>query len=211
MAESNTLSYIDIALRFWAVAGPLIVGAIGAWWSRKNTIESRNHEDKRLTKEREMQLKVRKQELDDAQKSDKIERKRSMLLEKHHSLQEAAIKFLATTHEYSGKQRDFLNALSAPISTTNTQDRIDRKKDIATKALDEMSYYSQVIILLGDIKLSNSALSFWNAVTAVPRTVEGCEEEDYQQVLQTYKDSRLDFQVKVKSMLEKYEDELQSL
>lgn len=211
MAESNTLTTVDITLRVWAVVGPLIVGGIGAWWSRKNTIEDRDHEDKKLTEEREHQLEIRKAELEDAQRSRQIERRKERLKEKHHSLQEAAIKFLASSHEYVRKQTSLLNAYKVPLGMPNRQEQIDQATIISTQANDEMTHYSQVVILHGDPELSDSVATFWNAVLSIPRDREGVKTEDYQDVLSVYRSSRVDLQVKIKSLLRSYEEELNQL
>lgn len=211
MAESSALTAIDVMLRVWAIAGPLIVGGVSAWWSRKNTIEDRGHEEKRLAEDRAHHLEMKREDIKDASINKKIERRKEYLQERHAALQDAAVKLLASSHEFTRKQSLLLGAYGFPQSYLNRQQVIDKATEAAAKAMDEMTHYSQMVILHGDADLSNMATEFWNSCLKVPADTKGMEADGYQDTLARYRNSRLALQSRIKEHLNEYEKEISHL
>ena len=181
----NALSAWDHALRVWAVAGPLLAGAISAVWSRRNQVQDREYQNN-LQEKKENRL---------AEESKRVrieEEKRKQ----HSELRDACIEFMASSHEYVRKQSEYLTRLTPELH------------DYAREANDRFINSNQKLILLGNAELSQASISFWNATIAVPKPYNTAVSDEYQEKLTTYQSTRTAFNEAAKLQLSEFEQEI---
>lgn len=181
----NALSGWDYALRVWAVAGPLLAGAVSAIWSRRNQIQDRDYQNN-LQEKRENRL---------AEESKRI-RIEEAKRKRHAELRDACIEFMASSHEYVRKQSEYLTRVTPELH------------DHAREANDRFTNSNQKLILLGNTELSEASISFWNAAIAMPKSYRIEVDEEYEENLITYQSTRTAFNEAAKRQLSEYEQEI---
>ena len=139
----------DVALKIWAVLGPLVAGAASAIWSRRNQIQDREYE-------KEQQASIRKNDLEDKA----LEFKRTLITSQKNELR------LAITQ--------FVNAANFYIETC--QAHHNRGKDEQTEkdqlaALDKLGSHYQVVNILGTDDIASLAKRILNLATSFPLNI----------------------------------------
>ena len=172
------LSTWDYVLRVWAVAGPLLAGAVSAIWSRRNQVQDRNYQNKLQSKKEEKQ----------AEENKRIRSEDARLM-KHAELKDACIEFMASSHEYVRKQSEFCTHPSSAL------------QDHAREANDRFVLSNQKVILLGNEELLTASITFWNATIAIPKSYSVPADEEYNTKLRTYQTARSGFNLAAKSQL----------
>lgn len=205
MAEPSNLSVLDVFLRVWAVAGPLVVGVIGAWWSRRNTLQDREHENEKQNKLWEHQVELYNHENEIKSSERAIEYKRELTRKKYESLQQACVELLSVSHEFVVKQSEYIVALGYPSGLANIQEIIAKAKDNASEARDKLTHNCQIVTLLGNEKVVATVTSFWNIIHEVPANFEKFNKEDYAAILIKYRQARIDLETEVRAQLKNFE------
>ena len=158
----------DTFLKVWAIVGPLLAAAVSAAWARHLQMNDRAHQDKKDEQRHERELLRAKYQA-------QTERQKIA----YDDLKSAISAFLASSHQYALKQSE---ALSYPT---------DKNKSDASEALDQFIAHAQIIFLLGDDSLENATTEFWNLASKVPRAYDKGGTEEYEKILDDYKNARI--------------------
>lgn len=179
------LSTWDYVLRVWAVAGPLLAGAVSAIWSRRNQVQDRDYQNILQSDREEKQ----------AEESKRIRAEESRR-KKYDELKDACIEFMTSSYEYVRKQSEYLTEKTSEIH------------DHAREANDRFINGNQKVILLGNEELSRVSITFWNTTIAIPKSYKIPINEEYTTNLDAYKSARTKFNSAAKCQLEELEKEI---
>ena len=169
---------MDSYLKIWAVVGPLLAAGISALWSRMTQVKDR---DFNVNQELE---KGKRQELLNQQEKNQALRK-----EKYDEIKMGLASFMTSSHEYARKQSEYIT------------DPSQEKHKAASEANDKFIYSCQIVILLGDDNLANSATQFWNATLAIPKAYNIPIDTEYERKLKVYKEARMLFNQQARNYL----------
>ena len=161
---ADELSKFDIALRIWAVAGPVIVAAVSAWWSRKNKIEDREYEKRRDSERFERECRLKEEE------GNKIasEKEYNFVLEKIVNFVAAETEFTRSVVEY----KDY------PVDHTNPEDSKFYQNRVMKAAKGSTDLHNRLmeLILVTNGKLDKYAEDFYSvSINAIKIKVDSAE------------------------------------
>lgn len=102
-------------------------------------------------------------------------------LEKCKELKAALASFMASSHEYVRKQSDYWT------------DPTPEKHQAGSQANDKFLYSGQLVSLLGNESLANTATKLWNATIVIPKSYKTPIDADYELKLVAYRAARAEF------------------
>lgn len=168
--QAHSSETLDVTLKLWAVAGPLLTAGISTWWARRNQVNDR---DFIKSSENEQQI---------LKKAEKAEEQRQQLnREKYTELKMAIATFMGATYEYVRRQTDLHN------------DPKHGTLEAAANANDKFIYSCQLVVVLGDESLADAALLLWDASLKIPRPVAEANSPQHQEDMKNYRLARTNF------------------
>lgn len=168
----------DTLIKVWAVLGPLFVAAVSAYWSRRVQLKDREHEHSREL-----------ERLERADAAKQFDYSRSVQHERHNELKQALADFMASSHEYVRKQSEYWT------------DPVPDKHEAASLANDKFIHSCQIVTLLGDTELAESATALWNATIALPKSYNTPIDKAYEEKLAVYRAARASFNEQARAYL----------
>ena len=169
---------VDTYLKIWAVVGPLLAAGASALWARMTQVKDRDFNvQQELDKEKRQELLKRQ------------EKHETLRKEKYDEIKVGLASFMTSSHEYVRKQSLYVT------------DPSPEKLKAASEANDKFIYSCQIVILLGDDKLANSAVQFWNATLAIPKSYSIAIDDEYESKLKVYREARMLFNQQARNYL----------
>lgn len=177
MTEPMTMD-LDTFIKVWAVLGPLLAAAASAVWSRRIQLNDRENEHSR-----ELERMVH------ADAAKRVDYARSVQHERHNELKQALADFMASSHEYVRKQSEYWT------------DPVPDKHKAASHANDKFIYSCQIVTLLGNAELTESATTLWNATIALPKSYNTPMDKAYEEKLAVCRAARSSFNEQARAYL----------
>lgn len=174
----------DTFIKVWAVLGPLLAAAASAVWARRIQLNDREHEHSREN-----------ERLDRADAASRVDYARSVQRERHNELKKALADFMASSHEYVRKQSEYWT------------DPVPDKHRAASLANDKFIYSCQIVTLLGDVELADSATTLWNATIALPKSYNTPMDKAYEEKLAVCRAARASFNERARAYLRSLDGE----
>lgn len=168
----------DTFIKVWAVLGPLLAAAASAVWARRIQLKDREHEHSREN-----------ERLDRTDAANRVDYTRSVQRERHNELKKALVDFMASSHEYVLKKSEYW-----------TDPALDKHK-AAALANDKFIQSCQVVTLLGDVELAESATTVWNATIALPKSYNTPMDQAYEGKLAVCRAARASFNERARAYL----------
>jgi hypothetical protein len=175
----------DTFIKVWAVLGPLLAAAASAVWARRIQLKDREHEHSREL-----------ERLERADTAKQVDYARSVQHERHNELKQSLADFMASSHEYVRKQSEYWT------------DPVPEKHKAASLANDKFINSCQIVTLLGDAELAESATTLWNATIALPKSYNTPIDKAYEEKLAVCRAARASFNEQARAYL-RYLDEKQ--
>ena len=146
----------DIALKIWAVVGPLIAGGASAVWARRNQLQDRKHD-------LDQQKIARDQSLQDRE----IEFKRNTLSSRRTELRSAIAQFVAASNDY----------ISLCQNNATIHGNADTKR-LELETLARLNANYQTVSILGTAEIASLAKDVLNIATDFPHVVPRLSEAE---------------------------------
>ena len=149
-----------IALKIWAVVGPLIAGGASAIWSRRNQLQDREHDSEQQRIAREQSLQDRNSEY-----------RRSTIGSRKVELRTAIAQFVAAANDYISL-----------CQTNSTPSRSGDTKRLELEASARLNANYQTVSILGTDEISKLAKVVLNSAVDFPSkalSLSGDEQEKY--------------------------------
>ena len=150
----------DVALKIWAVLGPLIAGGASAVWARRNQLQDRKHD-------LDQQRIVREQSLEDRE----IEYRRNTLASRKTELRGALAQFVAASNDY---------IVLCQNNATLHGNAETKRLELEASARLNANY--QTVSILGTDELTKLAKKILNSATDFPHVapkMSDKEKEDH--------------------------------
>ena len=169
----------DIALKIWAVVGPLTAAAASAVWSRRNQIQDRAYEGEQQALSRQYAVEDKEREF-----------KRSLLTSQKTELRLALSQFVAAANYY------------LEICQIHYQRGRDEKTESdQLEALAKLGGYYQIVNILGTEKLASLAKRVHNLATDYPINIVQQQEVHIEGHLQAYLQAKMELAKESRKLL----------
>ena len=153
-----------IALKIWAVVGPLIAGGASAIWSRRNQLQDREHDLEQQRIAREQSLQDRNSEY-----------KRATIGSRKAELRTAIAQFVAAANDYISL-----------CQTNSTVSRSVETKRLELEASARLNANYQTVTILGTDEISTLAKTVLNSAVDFPSKALGLAGEEQEKYRNTY-------------------------
>lgn len=163
----------DVALKIWAVVGPLLAAGASAIWSRRNQLQDREHD-------LEQQRISRAQALEDRD----LEHKRNTLSSRKSELRIALAQFVAAANDYIHLWQKNSTAIVSAES---------RRLELDASARLNANY--QTVSFLGTEELVSLAKKVLNLATDLPYKVPDLPEPEQMQYRNDYLQAKKDLSI----------------
>ncbi|MUV15347.1 hypothetical protein [Noviluteimonas gilva] len=175
----------DDAIRIWGVVGPLLVGALGAFWARKIQREDRQDE--------------RRREADKAKRDEgRAERqhKRQVIAEQLEEPQRSCASYLACTQDIIEKKASLV---SKPSQKTEQEH---------SESLQRWGDSYALLMILGSKDLVNTAIELWNAAIKFHVDVSRDLTAEEEEIVKVYKQKKLVYQKAARAEIQTLREQL---